>query len=607
MSIAVPNPECYSSSLTDGNQEVANMAKVIETDVLVVGGGLAGFRAAMRAREIVDRVTLVDKATVARGGGTVFCHVMVAPCPRGARLDWLKDIVEHAEYMSDQEWADTVLEEQGARVKELEALGFSFQRDEKGDYVLMAPRGADKLRAIYYEGRKLAQRMKEVLVAAGVNLVERVMITDLVTSDGRYPTQGDIVGAIGLHTRTAESCIIKSGAVVVASGQLAGKLKIVDNLTGDGQAMAFRAGAELSGMEFAHWPNFSLCTRGADKQIRFLYSGAQFQNHGAWIVNAAGERIMERYTPELMERRSGFGLIGQAMAKEYLEGRGPLYFDMRHFPKEEVARLRKVLPQTMAAFDRAGLDISKDLVEFIPMVIHGGAGNGGIRTGLKGETTLAGLFTAGVAAQMRGCIEPPASFAQAVCNVFGYRAGENAAEYAAGRAEVAPRQAQAEELLKMILSPLGRRNGIRPDDIFLAANRVLVPWEFSMFKTEAGIKEALAELERIEKEDLPKVMAEQPHDLIKANEARNYLLMCRLYYIAARARKETRLCHYRQEYPYRDDMNWLNWITLRREGEDVKLNFEPIPIDRYLIRPPSLSKVPAPLQFSSGRLEESIS
>ncbi|MEE8449868.1 MAG: FAD-binding protein [Thermodesulfobacteriota bacterium] len=580
------------------------MAKVIETDVLVVGGGLAGFRAAMRARDFVDRVTLVDKANVARGGGTVFCHVMVAPAPKEARQDWLRDIVEHAEYFSNQEWAETVLEEQGNRVKELEQWGISFQRDEKGEYLLMPPRGADKLRAIYYEGRKLAQRMREILLEAGINIIERVMVIDLLTSDGKHPTQGNVVGAIGLHTRTAETYMMRSGAVVITSGQLAGKLKSMDNLTGDGQAMAYRAGAELSGMEFAHWPNFSLCTRAPDGEIRFLYSGAQFQNHGAWIVNAGGERIMKRYAPQLMERRSGFGLIGQAMAKEYLEGRGPLYFDMRHFPKEEVLRLRKVLPQTLAAFDRAQLDISHDLVEVIPMVIHGGAGNGGIKTGLRGESSLDGLFTAGVAAQMRGCIEPPASFAQAVCNVFGHRAGEDAGRYAAGRGEVTPRQEQVEELLERALSPLGRIDGLAADDIFLAVNRVLVPWEFSMFKTEASINEALSELERIEREDLTRVRAEQPHELIKANEARNYLLMCRLSYMSALERKETRLCHYRQEYPFRDDINWLKWITLRREGEDIKLGFEPIPIESYKIRPPTLTKVPAAVQFSSDRLKE---
>ncbi len=582
------------------------MAKVIQTDVLVVGGGLAGFRAAMRARDLVDRVTLVDKANVARGGGTVFCHIMTAPTPAGAHDDWLREIVEHTEYLSNQEWAEAVLEEQGDRVRDLERWGFQFERDENGDFILMPPRGANKARAIYYEGKKFAQRMREVLLESGINLIERVMIIDLLTSDGQHPSGGNVIGAIGLHTRTAEPLVIEAGAVVVTNGLIAGKLNEMDNLTGDGQAMAYRAGAELSGMEFTHHFNFALWKRGTDAKspLKYLWSGAQLQNHGAWIVNAAGERIMERYAPHLMERRSGFGLISQAIANECLEGKGPVYFSMRHFPKEEVERLRKVIPQTMAALDDAGIDISKDPIEVIPAMIHWGGGRGGIKIGFGGETSLAGLFAAGMAAQTRASVEPMASLSQAFCNVFGYRAGENAAKYAAGRGKVTPKQEQVEELLKRVLSPLGRRDGLTPDDVFLAANRMIIPFKYSILKSEARMVEVLKELERIEREELPGIRAEHPHELIKANEARNYLLMCRLSYTSALERKETRLCHYREEYPFRDDVNWLKWITLRREGEDIKLGFEPIPIESYKIRPPTLTKVPAAVQFSSDRLKE---
>src|SRR3989304_4126803 len=316
------------------------VSEIIQTDVLVVGGGLAGFRAAMRARNFVEHVTLADKANVARGGGTVFCHIMTAPTPKGAKEDWLRDIVEHTEYFSNQEWAEAVLEEQVDRIRDLERWGFVFERDEKKEYVLMPPRGANKARAIYYEGRKFAERMRDVLLANGINLLERVMIVDLLTLDGEQPGRGSVVGAVGLHTRTGKPLVIKARAVVAANGLIAGKLKEMDNLTGDGQAMALRAGAELAGMEFTHQVHFCLVKGAPDGESspKYLWSGAQLQNHGAWIVNAAGERIMEKEDPELMERRSGFGLLGQAMAKEDLGGRGPLYFDMRHFPKEEVER-----------------------------------------------------------------------------------------------------------------------------------------------------------------------------------------------------------------------------------------------------------------------------
>lgn len=571
--------------------------EIIETDVLVIGAGCAGCWAAIRASELSPRVTLVEKGVVSRSGTTLYCHDMLAPMPEGELQTWLREIVEHTEFMSDQAFAQVLLEEEGDRVRDMVSFGVHFERDDRGELHRSLGRGHTVSKVCTYDGRKLMEVMKRQAASKGVKLMERVMITDLLTRDGKIPTLDRVVGAVGLHTQTGKFLIFKAKAVIIATGLITAKLHFSygDNLTGDGQAMAYRAGAELAGLEFNFGPTFASLRQGGATIGTLI----QFQTQGAHIVNARGERFMERYLPERKERRATMGLLGQAMVKEILEGRGPIYFDMRHFDNEHYLRVRRIIPITMAALDDAGINPRKELVPCRPMVTWiGAAGCGGLKIDLHGETNVPGLLAAGIAAQFPGCAESLSGLKISVCSVFGYRAGERAARIAAEQMFAEIDGSQLDDIRKAIFAPAKRQTGIGPMEVYQRLAKKLVHPEFSIVKREETIREMLKEVARVEEEDLPRLCARDFHELIKTNEARNFVHMMAPAYVCALERKESRLTHYRCDFPYRDDVEWLKWVVVKKVDSGLGIRYEPLPLETSPVKPEKREKIPAPIQIS---------
>jgi succinate dehydrogenase/fumarate reductase flavoprotein subunit len=566
---------------------------VYQTDVLVVGGGLAGCWAAIRASEVTPNVTLVDKAIVARSGITLYCHDMLGPMPEAEADDWLKDVVEHAEYMSDQRYAEDLLREHSQRVRQMEDFGVPFERDEKGALVLGLGRGHVTSRVILYDGRKLMEAMREEVLRRKINLVERTMVVDLLTSDGCQPTKGSVVGALGVNTRSGEFTIFRAGAVILTSSIMTAKLHLGfnDNLTGDGQAMAWRAGAQMSGLELLFNPNYTCPHKGGVVGSAGLI---QFQTLDAQLVNSRGERFMDRYSGDLRERRSNFGILAQAIAKELIEGRGPVYFDMRHFGKEKFERVRRIIPITMASLEAAGIDPEKELVPCRPVIGYFGAsGSGGIRINHQGETNLPGLLAAGAAAACPGYSIPLSGGFTTFCNVSGYRAGQRAAQASKEMGPGNIDNGQLERLKQRMIAPLKRSQGISPGQIYRRINSKLVILEFGIFKTEESIRTMLEEIREIARTDLPEIMAVDNHEMIKAKEARNYVELLEPIYLAALARRECRLTHLRADHPYRDDAEWLKWIVAKKEDGEIKLAYVQVPVEEGKIKPPVRTRVPS--------------
>jgi succinate dehydrogenase/fumarate reductase flavoprotein subunit len=568
----------------------------LQCDVLVIGGGLAGCWAALRAKDFVDKVVIVEKAAIARSGTTTFTNSMLAPGPEDKTGSWLQEIVEAGEYLSDQNWVEVLLKEQPLRIEDLARWGAPFQRDSEGKLATTPGRGHRNTRLIMCNGHRLMELMKKKVLEKGVNIIERTMIVNLLTSDGRYPTAGAVVGAVGFHARNGEFFVCQAKSVVITTGMIDSKLRAdyTNNLTGDGPAMAYRAGAELLGMEF--------CTVGKINCFETKYrSGGSslLQGLGARFINAKGEEFVGKYDP-VLKNRAKLSWLCQSFARESMEGRGPVYIDMRSFSPETVELVRKLLPTQMEPFIRAGINIRERPIQITPVVcIATPSGQGGIRINTNCQSSIEGLYAAGAAA--RNLVHGTYSIGGinlAFCNVAGYRAGENAGKNAQKAPDFGLNERQIAALKQDIFSPLGRKEGVTPDEVFHRFHQITIPSRASMFKTENRIRDVLKQIRALAQEELPELKAVDIHELVKANEARNLVLLSELVFRSALARKESRDTHYRLDYPYRDDIDWLKWVIVkRRDGNEIEVRGEPIPFEKYPVKPKERTRIPHPVQF----------
>jgi len=564
---------------------------------LVIGAGMAGLSAAIRASDFTKRVILVDKGKVTRSGVSMFCHAFGAPLSEDVFEPLLKEIVQRSGYLGDQTYLEILLKEISERFRDMERWGVVFEKDEKGNLKRDTIRGQKIKVAALAPGKHVIETLAREARRRGVEFVERVAITDLLTSDGNHPTQGHVVGAVGLHTRTGQFTVFRSRATVVTTGGISAKLHTgyMDNVTGDGYAMAFRAGAEIGGMEFSPTFAFSIWNR------KFSTGGTgQFQHGGTRLVNRLGEEFLRQYpaaSKELVafENQGDQADLCRAITVECLEGRGPVYFDMRAWSQEKIHKMRKVLPFTMMAFDEAGVNIKEQMVETTPMPVqYGTIGQSGAKVNTLGESTVTGLYAAGAACMNFG----GGVLTQASSAVGGYRAGENAARQAGNTRLGDICQEQVQRLRESTFSPLQRKDGVTPGQLYYSVNRVITAVGASLFKHEERIKNALREIRRIANEDLPRVKADDIHQLVKANEAKSFTLLMELYNISSLERKESRGVHYREDYPYTDNLDWRKWILLKNSGQGVvRLKIEPVPLGCHAIEPEVLSKAPSPVPY----------
>jgi len=572
----------------------------IEVDVLVVGGGSSGLWAAIRALDFCPRVIVADKGKITSSGVSTMIHGVQAPLEENEILTAMKELVEGSVFLADQDRLSILLREMGLRFKEMVDWGVPFERDADGKLHTQHRMGLKTNRMAFVNGRQMMREMKAKALAGGVWFLERAMITDLLTSDGYHPSQGRIVGAVGFNTITGGFIIIKAKAVVITTGLIGAKqhLSYVDGLTGDGTAMALRVGAELENMELSQSAAFSLWERS------FSTGGqAEYMRAGAKVVNSLGEDIILKYAPDKVEPFLSKLNICFAAVKEILEGRGPIYMDMRNLTDKDVALLRNVLPSAMRAFDEAGVDIQKQQVEITPAVHHWGTG-GGIKISPDGETNIPGLYAAGCASHNSANYVSGAGQPQAYNFFSGYRAGERAGRMAAATGNAAIERKQVELFMDSVFAPLSRAAGPSPGDLYLAVNSATVPAEYSFFKQELRIKRVIEELQRLQAEELPVVRAHDIHELVKANEVRNTIPVLEAIFRCSLERKESRHAHFREEYPYRDDINWLKWVIIRKDSRGFVIRHEDIPVDRYPIRPDRREIVPGLIGFALGQSRE---
>ena len=547
--------------------------KVIETDVLVIGGGASGLWSAARAREFADKVLVVDKGPRDWGGlASMAGGDFDAVLPGESSEDWVKDLVYYYDGLCQQDLMEEVFKQTYDRFKDYERFGCQFFTLPDGNYKSVPQRGLDHIKLYPAKlkgkgGEDMMRGLVQEVDRLGVERQGRTMVTDLLKHDGR------VVGAVGFDTMSGRFYIFKAGAVILATGAGGWKTSYHQNtMTGEGIYMALRAGAEVRNFEFAKVWNVPKLFAW-ESQTTLLPAGARF-------VNSRGESFMDKYCPSLGANTDPhYNVIG--MAIEAREGRGPIYFDISQLKTMDIMK-----PQTgwqlmnYQKLTDLGIDLFTQNTEWMPQ-LQGSFG--GLVADLNGNTGVPGLFVVG-----RGRSMDPGvyigGFALAITAVTGYITGRAAAEYAKANEPLPVDENEVAELKKRLYAPFGK-DGIPPKEVLREIQETIFPYDVCIIKSEASLKRALAKIERVENELLPQTAAKDAHYLMKLIEVRAIAWLSELYLKASLMRKETRAGHYREDYPDRDNANWLKWIVFSQKDGELKVRTEPVPFDRYKFKP----------------------
>lgn len=539
------------------------LSQVMETDVLVVGGGAAGCFAAFGANDLGADVTIVEKAAIRRSGNLAtgvddaqFAHPEITiPVERFART-----IVEPMEGMVDPRLAHIIADESYPRVLDLERMGVKV-RDDDGSFRRVSHRHPG---AFWFRGADLKLRITHEVHRRKISVLQHTMTLRLLTDVGR------VTGALCLDIRSGSFLVLKAKSIIIATG---GALRLHSARgnpfmthhcpanAGDGIGMAYRAGAELTGMEFS---SVGLAPR--NPRI-FPALGAVFDANVP-VVNAQGQVVANG--------PRGGGDMSQTFLRETKAGRGPLFWDFpaigdeaRHQFIEAALNER---PIVLKYLKEEGIDLAEDRIEIDHLYQEGIAiHQGGIVIGERCQTTVDGVYAAGDDAAMLGARGNSALGAM----ILGHRAGRFAAEHAlqTNHTELTPDQ--VDEEMQRVMAPSNRQEGIEPL-ILEERVRELISTYCGIEKNGERMERGLDLLKVMKREYQNQVLAKTPHHLMRFVELGNILNIAEMHLRASLLRTESRLglSHYRTDYPSRDDRHWSKMIVVRRL-EDDNMNLEP--------------------------------
>lgn len=541
----------------------------ISTDVMIVGGGVAGCLAALTAREAGAEVLIADKARFLERAGSVGGGVdqFLTPMNSGPEWDTPRYLVAHVSELTDGlvdlEVAERVIHEMPEVLRRLEGIGIDFRDPDTGDYLRTRAFGLPGEYHLNFDGKRFKYQLGRHTMASQVRFLPRTMITDLLLDDaGEH-----VCGAVGFNIRTGTRYVISARSVVVATGDINRLSRNASGNpfdswhypynTGDGHAMGFRAGAELVNMEFVE---ATLTPKGFSTQGTNSYAGL-----GAHFVNRHGERFMFKYDPR-GEKARRTNLV-DGVIQEVLAGNEPLYIDLRHLPDDVLDHFvrtlgvdRHTLPGYFAQRD---LDIRR---EQIPISIselsirRGGVyfRGSGMTVGASGETSVAGLFAAGDCSMVSGGIAGAAA--------LGAIAGRSSASHAMTSPQASPGPRQVAESLARMEAPLRVRSGSLWRD-FEDRIRNTVTDYAGVRRTGAGLRAAEAVMVDLASRE-GTLKADGYHALMRTHEAKNIRLTVQMMVTAALERRESRsgAAHRRLDYPQTDD-SWRKLIVMFREQD----------------------------------------
>ena len=539
-------------------------------DVLVIGGGMAGLWAAVRASDLSKKVLVVDKGKIGRSGCAAFAAgIYFLPLPGDDRPLWMREIVENGCFYNDQEWLSLLMDEVYDLSLEMDRRGreyglIIFERDSRGEFLRRKSRANFHTMHAVINALPMMDTLKRMVLDKGARFVERTMIHDLLVDEGR------IKGAVGFNPRTADIHIFKANTVILAAGGTAFKAAFLGhkNLTGDLQAAAFRSGVIFQNME-----NILSNTSARDYDVAGL---SLYVGSGGRFINGLGEEFMESYHPTLGSRAPLQYLV-LAMCREVKEGRGPIFLDMSKTNPSDKELLKKILPEAFRIWDRSRYRFFEDKIPWAPALPGTISSGGGTRINLHCETNIPGLYATGDVTP----VPPHGAYSVGGVNLAfaalsGFKAADRASGFASHGVGRLPKEMVDESIDRLTL-PLRRNDGIDPNQVIGQVQSIMTSMGTSYLKSESSLNEALTRLLEVKEEMLPKVKARDPHYLTTALEAENLVTLAEVMIRASLFRKESRGFHFREDFPVTDNRSWLKWVLAQKDGKEMKLWTVPIP------------------------------
>lgn len=551
-------------------------------DVLVIGAGLAGQRAALAAAEegvsvgIVSKVHPVRSHSNAAQGG-----INAALNPDDSWESHAFDTVKGSDYLGDQDAIEIMCREAPEEILHLEHLGVTFHRNEEGLLGTRAFGGASQARTYYVAditGQAIMHVLYEQLMKFSDSIAryEEWFCTSLALDD-----DGACCGVVTRNIADGTMELFRAKAVILATGGNGQAYQPTTNAlicTGDGIAMAYRAGAKLMDMEMIQYHPTTLAGKGF-----LITEGAR--GEGAHLLNANGERFMEKYAPNKMELASR-DVVSRAEQTEINEGRGfpdgTVALDITVVPRKRIHEaLREIV---LVGRDFAGVDITREPIRIKP-------GNhytmGGVKTDVRGATDIPGLYAAGEVA----CVSVHGGNrlgANSLLDtlIFGKYAGREAAARAKQRELRAASEALLDDEDSRIGELLGREKGSGPrvSEIRAELGRIMDE-HVSVFREEAGLKVALETVKELKGRAQSAYVDDRSavfnQDVLGAIELGFMLDNAEAICVGALHRTESRGAQYRTDFPERDDEEWLKHIDISMNAEGPEISYSDVTITQW--------------------------
>jgi fumarate reductase (CoM/CoB) subunit A len=562
--------------------------EIIDTDVLIIGAGGAGCRAAIEAAKHNVNVTLICKELFGKA------HTIMAEGGYNAALanvdkedNWklhFYDTVKGGAWINNQKLVNILAHEATERVLDLEEFGAVFDRTDEGK-INQRMFGTQTYRRTCFAGDRTGHEMMLALIEETRRLGVRVF--DEFFASRLIKTEDTVVGATAVDIKTGSFYAFRAKSTVLASGGAGRVYEVTTNAqcdTGDGFAMGYLAGAELVDMEFVQFHPTGMVY---PESCRGVLVTEAVRGEGGRLFNKDRERFMKNYNPELMEMAFR-DQVARAIATEILQGRGTkrggVYLDVTHLPPEVIEQR---LPSMLEQFLKVGVDIRKEPMEVSPTAHHF---MGGLIINENGETTLKGLYAAGeVTGGVHGGNRLGGN-ALADTQVMGKRAGENAAKNALKKGNVWLNREAISEDYQRVQALLETKEGTPPVSFRKRLQHLM--WnKVGIFRNEQDMMEALDQIIKWRKEASDKMFVENKSTFfnkqwIEALELENMLLVAEMVTRAALERRESRGSHFRRDFPKPNNSEWFVNIAVKMENGQMML--KKIPVTTIYIKQPEV-------------------